>query len=491
MSEDFSRKFANNAAATAIDYLTDSACAFPDAVALRDRSSSITYAELTRQADAFSKKLRDCADAERRRLLISSEKMIETAVAICGTMLAGWTVACIDRKQPQANIEHVIETIRPDLALCCADPAANASFEGAVSRHRIQRVACSDTTSRETPALNQIVSYADPETLYSIAFTSGTTGRPKAAATRHRTWLNVIDRYVRDFQFGPDEVIGLQSSFAYDAIMDMMSAFALGAPAVLIPDDLYDDGPAWAAFVRRTGVTSIMLVPAALRFTLMSFTPATRFPPMRRLIFTGDRITPYEMDLVRRYVPRSVQLTNLYATTEVFYALRGEIDRDAPKSTARLFPPTPDMDHRVVPEDNSPLADHALLFRGDCVFEGYLDDPDVITRPDAGDGYFDNGDYFRRTPDGGLILRGRKDRRIKWQGFRIEPAEIEGAAESHPDVIEARCEVDPAGRLVLTFDAPDRVSEEELRNFLRKGAHPDLAEHVVLAHNSLSANVRG
>ena len=84
------------------------------------------------------------------------------------------------------------------------------------------------------------------------------------------------------------------------------------------------------------------------------------------------------------------------------------------------------------------------------------------------------GDVARYLPDGQIEFRGRVDQQLKLRGFRIEPAEIEAALRSHPQINEAlvvlRGETPSEKRLLaylVPFGSDSQPTVEALRSYLR------------------------
>jgi acyl carrier protein len=79
------------------------------------------------------------------------------------------------------------------------------------------------------------------------------------------------------------------------------------------------------------------------------------------------------------------------------------------------------------------------------VARGYVGAPDLTAERFVSDEYasapdarmYDTGDIARWLPDGVLEFLGRVDEQIKVRGYRVEPAEVESALRSHPNVGEA------------------------------------------------------
>ena len=119
-----------------------------------------------------------------------------------------------------------------------------------------------------------------------------------------------------------------------------------------------------------------------------------------------------------------------------------------------------------------PDAPGEIVVRGPEVFDGYENDDDA-NRAAFRDGWFRTGDVGRIDRDGFVYVSGRHTDIINRGGTKIAPSEIEAALIRHPQVIEAAAFAIPHPTLAQDLAAAvvlrDRVSESELRRFLRAG----------------------
>lgn len=119
-----------------------------------------------------------------------------------------------------------------------------------------------------------------------------------------------------------------------------------------------------------------------------------------------------------------------------------------------------------------PDASGEIVVRGPEVFDGYENDDDA-NRAAFRDGWFRTGDVGRIDRDGFVFVSGRYTDIINRGGTKIAPSEIEAALVRHPHVIEAAAFAIPHPTLGQDLAAAvvlrDRVSESELRRFLRVG----------------------
>jgi acyl-CoA synthetase (AMP-forming)/AMP-acid ligase II len=131
--------------------------------------------------------------------------------------------------------------------------------------------------------------------------------------------------------------------------------------------------------------------------------------------------------------------------------------------------------------------------RGEGVIKAYLDNPEATARHMRG-GWFHPGDLASFTARGALVLQGRTDDMMIFDGLNIYPAEIERALLQHPAVAEAaafpvRSKVHqdrPAAAVVLRHPAPERDIKAWCRERIGSAA-----PHLVLILAGLPRNAGG
>ena len=75
-----------------------------------------------------------------------------------------------------------------------------------------------------------------------------------------------------------------------------------------------------------------------------------------------------------------------------------------------------------------------LWIKGPNVFKGYLNNPEGTKNALTSDGYFKTGDVGHQDKDGNFYITDRVKELIKYKGFQVPPAELEGILLSHPMV---------------------------------------------------------
>jgi long-chain acyl-CoA synthetase len=260
----------------------------------------------------------------------------------------------------------------------------------------------------------------DPaEDLLVLQYTSGTTGTPRAAMLTHRNVVASHLQYVRAGRVGPDDVslIFVPCSHVYGTML-MGGAIAAGATQVLMERF---DLEASLELVERHRVTLYYCTTAVVVQLMRSSAAARRDLSSLRYVNSGGAPLP---DDVRREARSrlGVEIADGYGLTEapiVGHRVPGEHRRVVP-----LEDPT-----RVC----GPGEPGEIQVRGPQVMKGYWQDPEATARAFQ-DGWLRTGDLGYHDTSGRLHVTARAKEVIKYRGFAVSPAELEGLLLQHPAV---------------------------------------------------------
>ncbi|CAK7265556.1 hypothetical protein SEPCBS119000_001578 [Sporothrix epigloea] len=108
----------------------------------------------------------------------------------------------------------------------------------------------------------------------------------------------------------------------------------------------------------------------------------------------------------------------------------GSVGKLAPNMQARLVDPDSDKDVEIGQPGE-------LWLKGPNVFPGYLNLPENTAATMSSDGFFKTGDIFTADKHGNLTCVDRLKELIKYKGFQVPPAELEGILLSHNDITDA------------------------------------------------------
>ncbi|MFD4293597.1 Pls/PosA family non-ribosomal peptide synthetase [Rhodococcus sp. NPDC058532] len=405
---------------TLVDVLTATARAHPDAPAIDDGETTLTYAELLDEVDRGSRWLGDLGIGAGDRVGIrmpSGSQSLYTA--ILSILAAGAAYVPVDADDPDE---------RADLVFGEARVAAILTGRGvqpgtAQAAERIPRPPTLDDDAW-------------------IIFTSGSTGTPKGVAVTHRNAAAFVDAeariFLRDNPIGPGDRVLAGLSVAFDASCEeMWLAWRHGACLVPAPRALVRSGMDLGPWLVSRSVTVVSTVP-----TLAALWPAEALEEVRLLIFGGEACPP---DLAERLVTDGHEVWNTYGPTEAtVVACAAQMDGRSPVSIGL---PLDGWDLAVVDGDGAPVPVGGVgeLVIGGVGLARYLDPAKDAEKyapmPSLGwDRAYRSGDLVRLEP-GGLLFQGRADDQVKIGGRRIELGEVDTALQQLPGVAGAAAAV--------------------------------------------------
>jgi acetyl-CoA synthetase len=285
----------------------------------------------------------------------------------------------------------------------------------------------------------------DSEQPYLLAYTSGTTGRPKGALHVHGGFLVSI---AREVAYQSDVNAGERVHFATDMgwIMGPWTVVGCGAVgATVVYAEGAPDFPSdrlWR-LVESERVTMLGVSPTLVRALIPHGEPSADLSSLRTMTTTGE---PWNRDpylwLFEKVGSRSAPIVNISGGTEVGACFLSSCIVEPIKPVALGFPAL-GADIDVFDENGKPVRGEV----GELVCKRPWPG---MTRGVWGDdqryldaywrrfpGVWTHGDWASVDAEGYWFLHGRSDDTLNIAGKRIGPAELESAAVSHPDVAEA------------------------------------------------------
>jgi acetyl-CoA synthetase len=285
----------------------------------------------------------------------------------------------------------------------------------------------------------------DSEHPYLLAYTSGTTGRPKGALHVHGGFLVSI---AREAAYQTDVSRGDRVHFATDMGWIMGPWTIVGAGAAGATVVFAEGAPDWPAdrlwrLVEEERVTMLGVSPTLVRALLPKGEPQTDLSSLRAFATTGEpwNPAPYRW-LHERVGGGRVPIVNISGGTEVGACFLSVTVVEPIKECSLGFPAL-GLDMDVVDADGRPVRGEVgeLVCRSPWpgMTRGVWGDPEryLETYWRRFPGVWVHGDWASIDEDGYWYLHGRSDDTLNIAGKRIGPAELESAALGHAGVAEA------------------------------------------------------
>jgi 2-aminobenzoate-CoA ligase len=309
-----------------------------------------------------------------------------------------------------------------------------------------------------------------------IAFTSGTTGRPKAAMHFHRDLLAIADTFsAHVLRPRADDIFTGTPPLAFTYGLGGLLVFPLraGASTLLLekatPAELADQ-------IAAQGVTVLSTAPTAFR-AMLAAGKADQLRGLRRPVSAGEHLSASVWQAF--YDATGVKIIDGIGSTEMLHIFISSADGEIrPGSTGRAVP---GYEAAILDAEGKPAPDGTpgrLAVKGPTGCR-YL--ADERQRTYVHDGWNFTGDTYVRDGDGYFWYQARSDDMIISGGYNIAGPEIEEVLLGHPDVAE--CGVvgvpdEARGQIVKAFvvlqdaESGGEAKAAELQDFVKQRIAP-------------------
>ncbi|MGN7873609.1 amino acid adenylation domain-containing protein [Roseateles sp. 22389] len=434
---------------TISQHVAEWAALSPQAPAVEAQGETLDYRSLNQRANRLARAMTALGVTPGALVALNLPRSADLIVAILATWRAGAAYLPLEPHWPEARRQALLADARPALVLHAASLGGMNAVD-AVFRCREAVLAGESLSPAGDPVLDLRTLDADmpPSVaglgdLAYVLYTSGSTGQPKGVAIEHGQLLHYVVGSSAAMDLAASRRWALTSSVVADlGNTALFGALFNGACLVIAEDADTRDADAFACFVDGRGIDAIKIVPSHLEALLDA-----RSPRLPRTVVLGGEAAPRALiERIWRLAPDTV-IHNHYGPTETTVGVLVHRVRPSDARGADALPLT-----QVLPNTRVHVLDEAMRLvpagaqgqvhvGGPQLCRGYLgrevpgvfvDDP---FRP--GERLYRTGDVAQVLAEGGLRLVGRADHQLKLRGFRVDPAEIEGALLTLPGVRQA------------------------------------------------------
>jgi 3-phosphoshikimate 1-carboxyvinyltransferase len=287
-----------------------------------------------------------------------------------------------------------------------------------------------------------------PDAIAQLFFTSGTSGEPKGVLHRFDALTRAAMMEVEHLGLGRDENIFIPTPLAHQTglLYGMWLSFALGSTQIL--QDIWD-AERGARALRRWEGTFIQAATPFLADLVRVVEAGEEAPPALRIFVVTGAAVPRNL-AQRATETLAAAVCGAWGSTESCLgalAAPGDDPETVWGSDGRALAGTR---IRVVDDDGNALpagAEGNFEVRSRCLFEGYLDRPDLTAAAMTPDGWYRSGDLATIDADGYLRITGRVKDVVNRGGEKVPVAEIEQLLHQHPLVEEVAIVAMPDERL--------------------------------------------
>ena len=323
----------------------------------------------------------------------------------------------------------------------------------------------------------------DPDELFTIVYTSGTTGKPKGVELTRRNLLHAAEATTRGVGIRADDrIIGVTALFHVFGLGPGVLGTALTGATLVLQEEIE---PAESLdLIESYGVTVHYGVPMIFAAELNEQRNSPRDLSSLRVGLVAG--APMREDLFSAVEAELCPLLlTAYSLTETASTLCLSLSDDpGQKRRFTVGRPVQDTSIRVVEEDGSRLPVESLgelMVKGPGVMRGYYRQPRETAASFDEEGFFRTGDLGIVDEEGYVHLVGRRKDVIIRGGSNVYPREVEDRLHAHPAVLEAAVvgvRDDLLGEAICAAIVPMEgaiVTEEEVQEWCRE----TLADHKV------------
>lgn len=417
----------------------------PDAVAIWDDEEELTFAAFAERVAIFASALRAAGLKRGDALAQLSRNRVDAICTIAATFLMGLRYTPLNAMSTAADHAFILQDAQIDALVVGDDYFKHEvrTLRDAVPSlrmfsHNDPKIGIALRSGEVSSTTDPLACEARPEDIAMIAYTGGTTGRPKGVVHRHRSLVTNVMVAMGEWEWrDPIRFVAVTpiSHAAFPLVLPvLLRGGSFGLTAGFTPNG-------FAKLVQRRAVTATVLVPTLIYSMLdqgEAFTAAIK--SLDTVIYGSAPMSPQRLrEAIERFGPIFSQL---YGQTEAPMAVSMlfKRDHDVERLDRLSSCGVPLCGSQVALLDDSgqpvPLGEVGeLCVRGPLVMEGYWHRPEETVTALQG-GWLHTGDMARQDASGFLTLVDRKKDLIISGGFNVYPREVEDVIAAHPAVAQ-------------------------------------------------------
>ncbi len=280
----------------------------------------------------------------------------------------------------------------------------------------------------------------DPDDLCLLAYTSGTTGRPKPVMHLEEewSWTSTVMAYVLGLYFDDTTLIAMPPSFIGWAHVTCASLRVAARQCCFRFDPV-----TFPSVVAQEEATHALLTPTLIRMLHAAYRreqAAFGTRSLRVSVIGGEPITADVNAMTDEMFPKLAR-TSALGATECILLHSGHHSRYLEEHPATVGKPVPGVTAELRDEETGEIVTQpgvrgVLYATGPGIAAGIWNDPEA-TAANFPSGWWRTGDIFSRDEAGYYYLAGRSDHMFKSGAIKIYSEEVEQTVKQHPAVLDA------------------------------------------------------
>ena len=421
----------------------------PDKIGTRDSRRAMTFKEWNARACKLANALLDLGLKKGDRVTLLAYNRVEWMEMYIGLAKAGLVAVPINFRLLTQEIEYIAEHCEAKAMIVQDELASQVEpLRGKLAIIDKAWVHIGDATPRGWTAYEALVEAGSdreprievkPTDTWALMYTSGTTGKPKAAIRNHETMALLSLVTALDMGLTRDDTALLVMPMCHANSLNFGSTFIYLGATVVVDDRKSFDPEALLATMATQHVTFTSLVPTHYIMALgLPENVKAKYDVSRvRKLMVSSAPARKDTKLAILEHFKNSQLYELYGSSEAGWVtlLRPDEQINHLGSVGREW--TGSGPVKILDPDGNEVPDGEVGELFSCTpytFDGYLKDPEKTRESIRDDGYCSVGDIARRDEHGYIYLVDRKSNMIISGGENIYPSEIENVLGRYPGV---------------------------------------------------------
>ena len=460
----------------------------PTSVALVCDDRSYTYRELDQHSSRIAARLVDQYGIRKGdRIGVFMHPGEWSIVVLVALQKIGVSYVPMDINYPLSRVEKLFDDAAMRLIITDDDSVFAENHE------------CSFVhinTIREVEASGQPIipesTYQEGDLAY-IMYTSGSTGEPKGVMISHESLVDYVCTFKEYFSLTPKDRVIQQSSLAFDVSVEEIFPTLCTGATLIISSRGASDIEYLLKLIQQQEATILSTTPLVIN----ELNQHPQFlKTLRVLISGGDVLKPRYVDRLQH----KLDIYNTYGPTETTVCVTYNKIENLDNINVIGKPLT---NHEIIIRNEAQLpaplgVAGEICVSGKGVFQGYLNkdqETEAVSFVDEeGKRWYMTGDMGLWLSDGKIKFLGRKNRQLKWRGYRIEPREVEHAICEYPQVEDALVmlqEVASESRLTAYVVSDRSIDTRDLAEQLLLSLPPYMVPVAYVSLPELPRNANG
>lgn len=356
---------------------------------------------------------------KQKPVLVYGHKDVYMKATFLACSLAGMAYIPVDVSFPEDRVNRIIDEVNPDLII--------GNFENKLA-NTITQTEIEELMNKDNFKDVEKI-YLKPEDVYYIIFTSGSTGIPKGVQVTYKNLDSCINWLQKIIDVKEGTVLN-QGVFSFDlTVADLYYSLANGIEHFVIEKQTQSDFNKLFETLKSSNATLAVFTPSFADLLLLDklFNQET-MPNLKTILFCGEKLLAGTAKKIQERF-KNIKIINSYGPTECTFAVtsieitqkmikENDIPIGIPKSDVKIYI----VDENLQEQSSGETGE--ILITGKSVAKGYIGENKGKFIIYKGKNAYLTGDigYFK---NGKLYYVARKDKQIKYKGYRIELLDIE------------------------------------------------------------------